>query len=57
MTLDYDSRPLSEAQWETMFTGPEWDEATKEALGRSLVEAYEIHSRRLSEIALNAEET
>jgi hypothetical protein len=47
MTIEIDDRPLTDGQWALMFFGPEWDEATIEALGHSLQKAYEIHSERV----------
>lgn len=47
MSHEIDERPLTDEQWEIMFSGPEWDEATIEAMSLSLLKAYDIHSRRL----------
>lgn len=46
MTPEIDTRPLTDAQWAVMFSGPEWDQETIEALSVSLPKAYEIHSKR-----------
>jgi hypothetical protein len=47
MTPEIDSRPLTDEQWSVMFSGPDWDQETLDALSHSLPKAYEIHSQRL----------
>jgi hypothetical protein len=44
---EIDDRPLTDGQWALMFYGPEWDQATIEALEHSLQKAYEIHAERV----------
>lgn len=51
MSHEFDERTLTNEQWEIMFSGPEWDEATIEALGHSLQKAYEIHAERVKAAA------
>lgn len=47
MKGEIDNRPLTKWQWMVMFMGPEWDQATLDALEYSLPRAYEIHLRRI----------
>lgn len=44
---EIDDRPLTVGQWALMFYGPEWDQATIEAMSHSLQKAYEIHAERV----------
>lgn len=57
MNAKIDDRPLTEEQWEIMFSGPEWDEATIDAMSQSLPKAYEIHAKRMKSAAPLSAET
>ncbi len=57
MSHEIDERTLTDEQWEIMFSGPEWDERTIEALSCCLPKAYEIHAQRVKSVTPLSAET